>query len=451
MAATAPVNQHPQRGRGRTATHDAETLFDLVAAVARAAVTAGRARVPERVAMAAFNVVKLDVDLARGIADPKTSPERTPTADAIQMRFKELAGRPVGWAELVEVALRPPDKRPMWLGVLRRDDARDDLTDALVAHALQRVAHERKAATVARNEYAETQQELVAADRDLYGDDGLLEELLPTDNQILVYCDRSWPNALKLAGLKHYSQPRSVRNPQPSKNLLPSMPYAEMVAFYAALNGHWPSDFVLLHFAAACNIRMEAKLTADVQATRNEAARLLTAAGVASPLGTRPRDGARLPTYRFPVNGIPGAPLRGSDPARARPGENPRLDALRQELAVSSLRVWLAGLAAGDKRVRAAYVRWQVGSDWTTASSFDRHRLGSFSELKREANDENARLRQAGGDPLADALAGAAVIRADIQALRNAGSAQQPDPVPFADALRTVLAGPHGEVQPPKQ
>jgi hypothetical protein len=81
----------------------------------------------------------------------------------------------------------------------------------------------------------------------------------------------------------------------------------------------------------------------------------------------------------------------------------------------------------------------------------DRHQLGSFSELKREANDENARLRQAGGDPLADALAGAAVIRADIQSLRNAGSAQQPDPVPFADALRTVLAGPHAEGQPPKQ
>ena len=98
--------------------------------------------------MAAFNVVKLDVDRARGIIEPKTNAERTPTADAIQMRFKELAGRPVPWPELVEVALRPPDKRPMWLGVLRRDDARADLTDALVAHALQRVAHERGAATV---------------------------------------------------------------------------------------------------------------------------------------------------------------------------------------------------------------------------------------------------------------------------------------------------------------
>lgn len=339
----------------------------------------------------------------------------------------------------------------MWLAVLRRDDARDDLTDALVAHALQRVAHERRAATVARHEYAETQQRLIAADRNLHGEDGLMEEVLPTDNQILAYCGASWVNALKLAGLKHYRQPLSARNPQPPKNFLPALPYAEMVAFYAALNRHWPSHGVLLHIAASRNIRMQERPAGGVGAVRAEAARLLKAAGIAPPARTQGGGRAQRLTYRFPVNGIPGAPLRASDPARARPGENPRLDALRRDLAVISLRVWLAGLAAGAKRTRAEYVRWQVGSDWTTASSFDRHRLGSFSELKREASDENARVRQAGGDPLADALAGAAVIRADIEAIRNAGAARQPDPVPFADALRAVLAGPHVEAQPPKQ
>jgi hypothetical protein len=450
MAAVAPANQRPQARRGRTATHDAETLLDLVAAVARAAVTTGRARLPERVSMAAFNTVKLDVDRARGIADPKTNPERTPTADAIQMRFKELAGRPVSWAELVEVALRPPDKRPMWLGVLRRDDARDDLSDALVAHALQRVAHERGARTVARHEYAETQQELVAADRDLHGQDGLLEEVLPTANQILVYCGASWVTALKLAGLKHYRQAPSARNPQPPKNLLVGTPFAQMVAFYAALNAHWPSTGVLKHFAASCNIRMQDVPSGGVRPARAEAIRLLKGAGIAPPSRTQGGGGARRLTYRFPVNGIPGAPLRATDPARARPGENPLLDALRRELAVISMRVWLAGLAAGDKRVRAGYARWQVGSDWTTASSLARHELGGFVELKREANDENARIRQDGGDPLADATARATVIRAELQAISASGTVQ-PDAVPFADALRTVLAGPHAEVQPPKQ
>jgi hypothetical protein len=96
-------------------------------------------------------------------------------------------------------------------------------------------------------------------------------------------------------------------------------------------------------------------------------------------------------------------------------------------------------------------VRDVARSDWTTASSLGRHGLGSFAELKREASDENAQVRESGGDPLADALARAEVIRADIQAIRAADAAQQPDPVPFADALRTVLAGPHADLQPPKQ
>lgn len=61
----------------------------------RSAVCAGETIVAERVSMPAFNRVKLDVDRARGLTDPRRDPERTPTADAIQMRFKELAGRPV--------------------------------------------------------------------------------------------------------------------------------------------------------------------------------------------------------------------------------------------------------------------------------------------------------------------------------------------------------------------
>ena len=273
--------------------------------------------------------------------------------------------------------------------------------------------------------------------------------MLPTDNQILVYCDANWVTALKLAGLKHYRQAKSARNPQPATSLLEAMPFAEMVAFYAALNGHWPSNGVLKHFAATCNIRMQMLPRRGAARTRQSgppaACRRRCDAGPYP--GRRRRPPPDLP---LPLNGIPGAPLRATDPARARPGDNPRLDALRRELAVISLRMWLAGLAAGDKRVRAEYVRWQVGSDWTTASSLGRHRVGSFAELKREASDENARVRQAGGDPLADAAARANVIRAEIQAISASGTVQ-PDSVPFADALRAVLAGPHGEVQPPKQ
>ena len=147
-------------------------------------------------------------------------------------------------------------------------------------------------------------------------------------------------------------------------------------------------------FAATCNIRMQNAPAGGVQPARAKrppaACRRRCDAGPYPGRRRRPPPDLPLPRKRHP-----GAPLRATDPARARPGDNPRLDALRRELAVISLRMWLAGLAAGDKRVRAEYVRWQVGSDWTTASSLGRHRVGSFAELKREASDENARVRLA--------------------------------------------------------
>jgi hypothetical protein len=217
-----------------------------------------------------------------------------------------------------------------------------------------------------------------------------------------------------------------------------------------ALNNCWPTYDVLRHFATSCDIRMQGKPSTGIRPERAEAARLLEAAGISPPRGAHGGGTGQRLSYRYPANGIPGARRRDPDRRRARPGENPRVDALRREFAVIALRVWLVGLAAGDKRVLAEYVRWQVGSNWATSSSLARHQLGSFSELKREASDENTRVRQSGGDPLADALARAEVGRSELQTAREADAVQQPDPVPFADALRAVLAGPHGEAQPAK-
>ena len=73
---------------------------------------------------------------------------------------------------------------------------------------------------------------------------------------------------------------------------------------------------------------------------------------------------------------------------------------------------------------------------------------GGFTALKQEAVDANARVRLAGGDPTADALARAKVIRAEAAALNASGAVLQPEPVRFGCALRAVLAGPHVEAQP---
>jgi len=42
-------------------------------------------------------------------------------------------------------------------------------------------------------------------------------------------------------------------------------------------------------------------------------------------------------------------------------------------------------------------------------------------------------------------------VRAEMQAVYSAVSLEQPEPVPFGEALRAVLAGPHEVAQAPKQ
>jgi hypothetical protein len=62
----------------------------------------------------------------------------------------------------------------------------------------------------------------------------------------------------------------------------------------------------------------------------------------------------------------------------------------RTRRAVLSLRVWLAEPSVTDRKVRIAYMRWQVGSGRTGVGAFDRRDRGGLTELKQEASDENA-------------------------------------------------------------
>jgi hypothetical protein len=142
-------------------------LLELTANVVRAAVRAGDAPSPAAVSMAVFNAAKVGVDRARGIPDPERTLDRTPTAQAIQLRFKQLAGRPIPWPELLSGALRPARQRVMWLAALRREDRRDDLSDELVTHALWLVATHKGAETLSTREYVQRREKLVAQDREL--------------------------------------------------------------------------------------------------------------------------------------------------------------------------------------------------------------------------------------------------------------------------------------------
>ena len=170
------------------------------------------------------------------------------------MRFKQLAGRAVPCRELVDGALRTGCRRTMWLSALRREPTREGLTDEVVIRALHYVAARLSAPTVVQREYVQTRAQLVADDKRRSGDDGVLERLLPTGNQILVYCD-GWPNALKLARL---ARPQAIPSVSPTPPPQPpGLPVAPAVALFAALNNRWPSYPVLLDSARRCDLRLQ--------------------------------------------------------------------------------------------------------------------------------------------------------------------------------------------------
>lgn len=418
--------------------HHPEALLDLVGAVARSAAEDGHVVAAERISMPVFNRVKLDVDAARGIADPRTSPERTPSADAIQMRFKQLAGAPVKWKELVRLSLLPFEKRTMWLSALQREDARADLSDRGIALALRRVAAELSAATVTRDEYVEASEKLIAEDAARYGEEGLLAKLLPTGGQVMHYC-KTWEAALRLAGLEVPATKRPVAPlppPQPS-----GLPLVQAMAHYAALNGVWPSRPTLRDFATTCGFALPAYKGANWDELIRKAAALLAQHGVEPPPAVRAKPlgkGKRL-TYRYPANGVPGAP-----PASGAPRDDRARLALRRELAVLGVRVWLAAVRPGDSTSQDSYRRWRRGTDFLAPNKFKD--FGGFTRMKREALDENARARQEHGEEVPRA-AFARVEEVVAQLARPLGVSH----VPFGDALCAVLHGPHVERQPPRQ
>lgn len=81
-------------------------------------------------------------------------------------------------------------------------------------------------------------------------------------------------------------------------------------------------------------------------------------------------------------------------------------------------------------------------SDWASASTLNRY--GGFAALKQEAAEANAKARRDHGtDVPDDVLARPMAITAERDAIYAAGTVTQPEPVPFPEALKAVLAGPH--------
>lgn len=425
--ATAPTT----RRRGATAAHDDEQLLELVAGVARLAAADARwpVHAPEHVSMRMFNAAKLDFDRARGLADPVGDPRRTPTANAIVMRLNDGATRAIAWAEVVSAALRGDPT--MWLAATRRAAPVEPVAEPVLAFALRYVANRLRKPTINRSEYRDERDAAVADDVERNGEEAMLADILPTLNHIDG--QMRWAQALRLAGLRAPTPPR----PPAAGRRLPrhsgangGLPIVQAVAHYAALNGAWPSYPTLRAWARDSGFAMQARPSGGWKPVVADARALLVDAGIEPPDGDGPKPlgkGKRL-SYRYPAAGIPGAPARSDDPVR---------QADHAELCVLALRLWLA---QAYRRQRDDYARWQVGSGWPAPSRFDQH--GGFAALRTRARDANAAEHRDHGTPVTDTTR----LRAERLRNRLAGAER---PVPFADAVRAVLAGAVETAQPP--
>jgi len=421
----------PARRRGATATHDNETLLRLVAGVARFAADDPRWRVgvPERVSMRTFNAAKVDFDRGRGLNDPTTDAERTPTANAVVMRFNEQSTRRIAWAEVLGAALRRDPT--MWLSAVRRAEAVRPVAPHELAFALRYVASRLGVTTLTRAAYRAGRDDAVAEDIARNGEDALLDRLLPTLNRIDG--QMRWAAALDIAGLRTTAPRRpAASRPRPATGANGGLPIAQAVAHYAALNGAWPSYPTLLAWARDTGFAMQDRPTGGWKLVIAAARELLADAGLEPPAGEGPKPlgkGKRL-SYRYPLAGIPGAPTRSTDPVRASDHE---------ELCVLALRLWLAERGESS---RDDYIRWQVDSGWPAASRFDQH--GGFKALRTRARKQNTAESRAHGKAVTPTARGRA------EQLRNRLAAIEDHPVPFGEAVRRVLAGEHRAGRPPR-
>lgn len=470
---TRPRQHHGTKGHVVSAHHD-EDVLDLVAEVARAAANnpkEPRVAVSEEVSVPAFNRTKASVDRARGIADPVNDPSRTPTAEAVLGRFRKLAGEKVEWRDIVEASLKPD--RSMWLSALRREAARADLPVELIVHALRYVANHLGQDGLDLGDYRRGRENALAGEREQLGEQGVLADLLPTAGQIEGQL--GWKPALEAAGLRDRSKGAlsaagGTRRGAPPPPPEPGMPLVAAVAFYAALNGSWPSYTVLRSFAQHADFALASKEQCRSWAEVISAAReLLVGEGLDVPPGEGPKPlgkGKRL-KFRYPVAGIPGAPPARPRAARvsgngqsAKPRQRgAEVEGLRQEWCIIALRIFLAQLRSGDSAGQRAYADWRRDTGWPPHGAFNKH--GGLEVLRSEARRANAQEQRLTGKPVSDAtLARGEELTARFRPAKDrdqskpgAGAGTQPRvaSVPFEEAVRAVLVGPTAEAMPPKQ
>jgi hypothetical protein len=211
------------QGRFDSTITDIE-IYDVVSAVAMH----GKPEKPEAITVRAWSNARA------GAGWPDA-----PTAHALCMRL----GR--GWREILHDALSPHRDHAQIEATRKQTDERSDLDYRHVRFAIRMVAGARGQDTLTPDEYMETREKIIAADR-RRSTGGVLERLLPTANQIrwvMGNDEGAWQRAVAdVAGLR---APRK-RGRGPAKG----MPIVDAYVLYVKVAGCRVAKNELIRFAA---------------------------------------------------------------------------------------------------------------------------------------------------------------------------------------------------------
>ncbi len=366
------IQARDRKGRAK-ARYDDSALQTAVKEVAEKAAPAD----PSAVTQTAF-------DRARAAAGH----EDLPTARAICMRLGRH-GKSVAWRELLTLVFddsRCPDRAA--IGRARRNGQEGrHLGERHLFFGLNRVAQHLgldPEADFSQPEYEEGRRQVLALSDRRPADREILEQLLPTANQIqriaaaLEPSDLGhWDRALRAVGRRARPTPGNDGSRMPKVEVGLALPVA--IHYFIEANKRMPSSTALLEFGRKLGIRVEhpkrGRRWADVL---DEARRYRAELGIETPYGN-PKAGGRAvkKEIKIPTDGIPDAPPAGTGRLRSRYSRQDCIEAI-----VTALNE-LAETEPGVTLTRTRYLQASKGGRLPAPNLLDRH--GTWSELLAEA------------------------------------------------------------------
>ena len=269
----------------------------------------------------------------------------------------------MGWEELKAASLDPRRNAIQTVAANTRTNPARWLSEETCIFALRRVAERRAVELLSREEYDETAEELRRESRRRWAHGDRI--VIPTSQQIET-CFKTWPAALKAAGLSAHHRIYTVQG----------LGYVEALELALELKGALPTTAELETFIrVACGLQLGR--TGRQRISHNwgvaELRRRRAEVGKWTPPGYLPK--ALRPDWSEPIEGVPG-------PARVT-------RELTEEVCIQYL---MRFLLESSREGRSPYLAWSARTEGAPGpASMGRAGRRQFAALRAEARE---RLRK---------------------------------------------------------